>query len=166
MSRNFIKYFFKTLEQILTNDTRYELNKNNIELWVKSLMITTGISCHCTYTLGTSKNEQLTIVKKYKMVRNGYTEFMVIDENERHFNVNNSLWYWKWNSIEDWTKIKEGDNFNFKYYGWRVPVLGLFPNIYMTNRDQILDSMTNAQFRVFEYKKEYDKINTLKLNYK
>lgn len=51
MSRNFIKYFFKMLEQILTNDTRYELNKNNIELWVKSLMITTGISCHCTYTL-------------------------------------------------------------------------------------------------------------------
>jgi hypothetical protein len=64
------------------------------------------------------------------MVRNGFTEFMVIDEYGNHYNVNNSFWYWKWNSIEDWYNIKESDELDFKYYGWRVPVLGMFPNIY------------------------------------
>ena len=99
------------------------------------------------------------IVKKYKMVRNGFTEFMVIDEKDRHFNINNSVWYWKWDSVEDWSKIKEGDELYFKYYGWRVPSLGLFPNIYMTNRAQFLDSMTSSQIRVFKYEQPI-KINT------
>ena len=25
----------------------------------------------------------------------------------------------------------------FKYYGWRVPFLGFFPNIYMTSKDNL-----------------------------
>jgi hypothetical protein len=159
MSRSFIRDFFKTLEQITTKDTRYELNKNKFETMIKSLIIGAGLSCHCVYALGTSNKEKSTIVKKYKMVRNGFTEFMVIDEKGRHFNLNNSLWYWKWDSIEDWSNIKEGDDLYFKYYGWRVPVFGLFPNIYMTNHAQFLDSMTSAQFRLFEYEQAI-KINT------
>lgn len=151
MSRSFIRNFFKLVQYITLNDTRYEPNKNKYETWLKSLIIVTGVSSHCAYALGTSKNEKSTIVKKYKMVRNGFTDFMVIDEKGRHFNLNNSFWYWKWDSIEDWSNIKEGDELYFKYYGWRVPVFGLFPNIYMTNRAEFLDSMTRAQFIVFEY---------------
>ena len=63
------------------------------------------------------------------MNRRGYTEFMVIDNKGRHFNVNNSFWYNKWNSLEDWHNIKENGEINIKYYGWRIPFLGLFPNI-------------------------------------
>ena len=150
MSRSFIRNFLKLFQDITLNDTRYELNRNNFETWFKSLLIATGISSHCAYALGTSKNEKSKIVKKYKMVRNGFTEFMVIDEKGRHFNLNNSFWYWKWNSIEDWSNIKEGDDLYFKYYGWRVHVFGLFPNIYMSKRAQFLDSMTSSQFRAFE----------------
>ena len=54
---------------------------------------------------------------------------MVIDNKGRHFNVNNSMWYWKWDSIEDWHKIKNNNKINVKYYGLRIPVLGIFPNI-------------------------------------
>lgn len=150
MSRTFTRFFLKTLKEILTNDTRYETNKNNTESWFKLLIITTGLTGHCVYALSTSKKDSSIIVKKYKMVRNGFTEFMIIDDKGRHFNVNNSLWYWKWNSVEDWSNIKEGDELYFKYYGWRVPFLGLFPNIIFTHKGQFLNNMSHIKFRDFE----------------
>jgi hypothetical protein len=153
MSRSFTRLFFKTLKDIATNDTRYEINKNNNELWFKLLIITTGFTGHGVYALTTCKKDSSIVVKKYKMVRNGFTEFMIIDDKGRHFNVNNSLWYWKWNSIEDWNNIKEGDELYFKYYGWRLPVLGLFPNIVMSNKPQFLDNISTSEFRAFEAEK-------------
>jgi hypothetical protein len=54
---------------------------------------------------------------------------MIIDSNDKHYNLNNSLWYWKWDSIEDWYSIKEEQKLNTLTYGLRVPILGMFPNI-------------------------------------
>lgn len=150
MSRSFTRLFYKILKDITTNDTRYEINKNNTELWFKLLIITTGFTGHGVYALSTSKKDSSVIVKKYKMVRNGFTEFMIIDNKGMHFNVNNSLWYWKWNSVEDWSNMKEGDELYFKYYGWRLPVLGLFPNIIMSHKGQFLDNMSHVKFSEFE----------------
>ena len=107
-------------------------------------------SIHCGYAISTNQKDKIIIVKKYKMVKNGFTEFMVIDNKGRHFNVNNSLWYCKWNSIEDWYNIKEGDNIRIKYYGWRVPLIGLFPNIYMSSDAKFLDTIPTSQFIKFE----------------
>jgi hypothetical protein len=57
---------------------------------------------------------------------------MIVDNKGRHFNVNNSLWYWKWDSIEDWEKIEKDKQLLVKYYGWRSPIFGLFPNIVLS----------------------------------
>jgi hypothetical protein len=86
------------------------------------------------------------------MNRGGYTDFMIIDNKGRHFNVNNSLWYWKWNSIEDWHNIdeKSEEKLLIKYYGWRVPLLGLFPNIMLSDRPQFLNSMSSSEFIRFQ----------------
>jgi hypothetical protein len=149
MSRSFTRLIFKTLQDIATN-TRYENNKNKCELRVKLLVIAAGLTGHGVYALSTSKKDSSIVVKKYEMVRNGFTEFMIIDNKGRHFNINNSLWYWKWNSIEDWSNIKEGEQLYFKYYGWRLPFLGLFPNIIFSHKSQFLDSIPNSEFRRFE----------------
>ena len=117
-------------------DNRYK-NNNEFETIITGSFFIIGSLTNCIYSYGTSNSEKSKIIKKYKIVRNGFTDFMIIDECGNHFNVNNSFWYWKWNSIEDWTNIKEGDQLYFKYYGWRVPFLGLFPNIYMSNHNQI-----------------------------
>ena len=61
---------------------------------------------------------------------------MVIDSYGNHYNVNNSFWYWKWDSIEDWSSIEANKNLNMKYYGWRVPILGFFPNIVSTQNNK------------------------------
>ena len=149
MSRSLSRLFLTWAKNIFLNDTRYKSN-NEIQVRLATSVFTIGAFTHGAYALGTAKPEKSKIVKKYKMVRNGFTEFMVIDDKGRHYNLNNSFWYWNWDSIEDWSNIKEGDELYFKYYGWRVPVLGLFPNIYMTDKAKFLDSMTRAQFIVFE----------------
>ena len=86
-------------------------------------------SGHALYAYGTNTTEDITVIDKYTTVIHGSTQFMIIDDMGRHFNVNNSTWYWKWDSIEDWAKIKKGNHLTAKYYGIRLPLLGLFPNI-------------------------------------
>lgn len=101
--------------------------------------ILTGFGCsatigHCIYTFKTTKNKIIDVQDKYMFTRNGFTEFMIIDKNGDHYNVNNSLWYWKWCSIEDWNKIQTNKKIGVKYYGLRIPLLGIFPIIVDINR--------------------------------
>ena len=99
----------------------------SIEIGVPIIGVVTG--CHLWYAIGTKEEKEIFVTKKYTFDRNGFTEFMVIDINGKHYNINNSVWYWKWNSIEDWSSIKENNTINAKFYGWRVPIFGIFPNI-------------------------------------
>lgn len=131
MSKSFNRLFFNAIKMIFFKNTKYEYETNSQSI-ITGVFFTLGAFTHSVYAIGTSKYEKSIIVKKYKMIRNGFTEFMVIDEQGKHYNVNNSFWYAKWNSVEDWSNIKEGYELHFKYYGWRVPLLGLFPNIYFT----------------------------------
>jgi len=98
-----------------------------IEIGLPILSILLG--GHICYAIGTKEEKEIFVAKKYKFDRNGFTEFMVVDINGKHYNINNRLWYWKWNSIEDWSSIKENSTINAKFYGWRVPLFGIFPNI-------------------------------------
>jgi hypothetical protein len=88
---------------------------------------------HLIYTLSTTKEDNILITNKYKYVSNGFTNFMVVNDKNIHYNINNSCWFWKWNSIEDWHNLKIGQNINAQYYGLRIPFLGCFPNIINTN---------------------------------
>ena len=90
------------------------------------------------YAVSTQKEENIVITNKYKFVTNGFTNFMIVDDKGAHFNVNNSFWFWKWDSIEDWHNLKIGDNIYAKYYGFRIPFLSCFPNIVNTKYKSIL----------------------------
>lgn len=109
------------------------------------------LGCHGYYTYNTTQNKIIKVNKKYNFTRNGFTEFMIIDNTGKHYNVNNSVWYWKWDSIEDWNNIETNKEIFIKYYGWRVPLLGLFPNVIMSSQEQVLDLMTSAECRVIDY---------------
>jgi len=121
MSRSF-HFQFKDISAILKNTPiREQLTIGGIAL-----------GCNLCYAIGTKKEADIIISKKYKFDRNGFTEFMVIDDKGQHYNINNSFWYWKWNSNEDWHRIKIHSVIHSKYYGLRIPFLGLFPNIVST----------------------------------
>jgi hypothetical protein len=78
-------------------------NPNILTFLGTSIILTYG---HGAFALGTNKIEEISITKKYKYVSNGFTNFMIVDDKGRHFNINNSFWYWKWDAIEDWTNIQ------------------------------------------------------------
>jgi len=116
MSRTFFNIIFKNLLK----------SKNPMVLLPTSATI---ISSNFFYAILTREEKEIIVKKKYKFDRSGFTEFMIIDSNDKHYNLNNSLWYWKWDSIEDWYSIKEEQKLNTLTYGWRLPILGMFPNI-------------------------------------
>lgn len=152
---NFFKPFFKSYNSLESNN--HEINRI---IGLSSIGIGTAILLgHCAYALGTVENKIIKINTKYLFDRNGFTDFMIIDDNGKHYNVNNSLWYWKWDSIEDWHKLQPNKDIVIKYYGWRVPIFGLFPNIIMSKQDNVLDSMKSAECRVIESKRNKEKQN-------
>ena len=126
MSRTFFNIIFKNL-----------LKSNN-----PVILLTTSatmISSNFFYAILTREEKEIIVKKKYKFDRSGFTEFMIIDSNDKHYNLNNSLWYWKWDSIEDWHSIKEEQKLHSLTYGWRIPILGLFPNIVSCQNNKIDD---------------------------
>ena len=149
MSRSFIR-FFRPL--FISLDNYLEDNKKSDFIYSIISFIGIGtVAGHCVYALASSENKIINVDKKYTFTRNGYTEFMIVDHTGKHYNVNNSLWYWKWNSIEDWDKLETNKQTFVKYYGWRVPIFGLFPNIILSNQAYVLDKMSSADCRVLEY---------------
>jgi hypothetical protein len=137
MSRSFANGLFSINKALFKSNHAFDDDSDKtLRLFTRVLLLSCIGLSHGIYAYSTLKCEKIYVVKKYKMTRNGYTDFMVIDNKERHFNVNNSFWYNKWNSIEDWHKLEKNDEFNFKYYGWRIPIFGIFPNVvkyYKTN---------------------------------
>lgn len=121
MSRSLL-FKFKNVHR--TYDFVDDEPPNHMAMYLLSLIVGHGI-----YTYSTSKTEHITIKNKYTFCRNGFTEFIVVDTNGKHYNVNNSVWYWKWNSIEDWNNMEPTQSLSIRYYGIRWPLLGLFPNI-------------------------------------
>ena len=150
MSHSFIRRFLNYSRVLFAEESKS--NITSAMLAFRFGIVTTVLAGHGIYAYSTQEKDAVVITKKYKMNRNGFTDFMIVDDKGRHFNVNNSLWYWKWDSIEDWHNIEEKseEKLFIRYYGWRVPVLGLFPNIIVSNRAKFLDSMSSAEFRRFE----------------
>jgi hypothetical protein len=135
MSRSFARVFnifFKSFKHD-AEPVSSEMNKF-VSLTLGTIAIF-GTLGHGIYAFETSETKFIKIKQKYTFDRNGFTEFMIIDDNGKHYNVNNSVWYWKWDSIEDWHKMETSKEIAIKYYGWRVPALGIFPNIVMSQQD-------------------------------
>ena len=137
MSRSFFNTFFKLL--LKSNEPAIVFTTS-----------TSMIGCNFLYAIFTREENEIIVKKKYKFNRNGFTDFMVIDSHGKHYNLNNSLWYWKWDSIEDWYSIKEEQKLNTLTYGLRLPILGLFPNIvsccYNKNTKIVKDMSLEQEF--------------------
>jgi hypothetical protein len=116
----------------------------------------TMISCNLFYAVFTREEKEIIVKKKYKFTRSGFTEFMIIDSNDKHYNLNNSLWYWKWDSIEDWYLIKEEQKLNTLTYGLRVPILGIFPNIVSSQYNKNNKNNTNINGMIVKNSLEQD----------
>lgn len=107
----------------------------------KAIFLGPLLSCHFLYINYSCNKKELIVKDKYTYVKAGFTHFMIIDHNNIHYNIHNSFWYGKWDSVEDWTNIKIGEHLRVKYYGYRFPLFGMFPNIVDTKHDEDSDKI-------------------------
>ncbi len=65
-------------------------------------------AAHFCYAIGTQDDKTIVVTHKYQFVNGGTSHFMamVVDERGTHYVVNNSLWFWKWDSLEDWHALR------------------------------------------------------------
>ena len=122
MSSTLPSLFISNLIQSFGYSKRFTDNK-------KIIGILSFIGSSAIYAYGTEKEHNIEIKSKYKYTKSGFTKFMIIDKNDDHYCVNNSMWYLKFDSIEDYNKINVGSIIYIKYYGYRIPILNMFPNI-------------------------------------
>ena len=103
---------------------------------LRALAVVGGAGIHGAYVYSTKKQETIYVLDTYQRVHCGSTFFMVVDGEGRHFNVGNSMWFWRWDAVEDWHRIQRGYPLTIKRYGWRIPPLGLFPTIVKTHEKE------------------------------
>lgn len=104
-----------------------------------------GFPAHFSYSYFSQKNKNIEVFDKYTFDSNGYTNFMIVDTENNHYKVGNNLWFWKWDSIEDWFSVKKGTTMPIWYYGYRVPFLGFFPNIIDINNNNSLVNTSKSE---------------------
>lgn len=116
---------------ILYNAKKLFQNKPHIscENYIYVPFFSASTSIYLFYVLSSKTTKTICITDKYMFTQNGFTNFMVVDKDCNHYNVNNSFWFWKWDSIEDWIKIQPNDSVDIICYGYRIPILSVFPNI-------------------------------------
>jgi hypothetical protein len=89
---------------------------------------------HFGYVQTTKQTSSIVVASKYLYTYGGYTRFMLVDSTGKHYTLENSIWFWRWNSIEDWDSIPTEKPINVQYYGWRIAPLGIFPNIVASDK--------------------------------
>jgi len=80
------------------------------------------------YAYKTVDNVTCKVADKERITKKESSKYLIFCENEVLENTD-SLWYWKWNSSDIYGKIKKGEEYNFKVYGWRIPFLSMSRNI-------------------------------------
>jgi hypothetical protein len=78
----------------------------------------------------TKFEKEITIKKKYIRPRRKSVSYMIIDENDILYKVNNLWFIGDFNRAEDWAKVNVNGKYNVKGYGFRFPFLDIYPIIY------------------------------------
>lgn len=164
MSKSFFNNYINFLKKMIDNRLMYDIQNlpifNSSKYLISNFPIKLSlipISINGLYAYSTKKEKNINIIQKYTFVRNGFTEFMVIDSVGNHYNVNNSFWFFKFNSLEDWHKIvpindsnnDSNSNIKITYYGYRFPFFGLFPNIINVNNEEKCNKKKFFSFNLF-----------------
>jgi hypothetical protein len=107
-------------------------SKDKLEEQFNHLIFGGLCTIHAAYCFLTLQENTIIVKQKYQITRGGFTELMIVDDKNIHRNVNNSFWFFKWDSLEDYQAIEESNMYKIRQYGFRIPFLGVFPNVIKT----------------------------------
>ena len=82
---------------------------------------------HIIYYNVTYFEKKITIKKKYQRFQE--ESYMVVDNNNNIYNIDNLWWKFDFNKAEDWNLLKKNETYIVKGYGMRVGMLNYYPYI-------------------------------------
>ena len=92
------------------------------------ILITIFLVLNAIYAYGT-RFEKTIRVKEVNSLRGKYGTNVVADHDGTVYSVSNSIYYLFFNSAELYTQFDAEKNYIITGYGYRIPILGIFPNI-------------------------------------
>ena len=89
------------------------------------------------YTYGTSGEKTITIEKSEMVINSGGKgrKYLIFTKNGVFENTD-SFFRFKFNSSDMYSLLKEDKTYNVKYYGWRIPLFSMYPNIYEATKQK------------------------------
>ena len=108
-----------------------------VKMELKYFIIILGILgvLNIGYTYGTSGEKTITI-EKSEMVINSGGKYLIFTKNNGVFENTDSFFRFKFNSSDMYSLLKEDKTYNVKYYGWRIPLFSMYPNIYEATKQK------------------------------
>ena len=98
------------------------------------LIIVLPIVIKYIYFTLTSFETKLTITHKYKKYNspdNDYDDLLIlVDDNNNKYNVTNLFFKFDFNKEEDWNYLQINKSYKVKGYGFEIPTIGIYKNIY------------------------------------
>jgi hypothetical protein len=110
------------------------IKMNNISPFGSLLVFGTCIFAKMSYSYGTYFEKSVTVKDKYVRVVDGRSLYMISDVDNQIYRIGKSIWYWKFDNAETWVSLNPNKKYNIKGYGWRIPFLHLFPNVFTVTK--------------------------------
>jgi len=93
-----------------------------------------AITLNGFYVFGTTDTATCNVVEKERVTKKDSSKYLIFCEEEVFENTDN-FFKLKFNSSDIYRDIKEGEEYEFEVYGWRIPFLSMHRNIIkLTNR--------------------------------
>jgi hypothetical protein len=94
------------------------------------LVVLVFLSSPFLYAYGTQRNSEITIKKMERIVSsNGRSsKYLIFAEDGVYENTDNLL-RMKFDSADIYSQLQKGKTYMCNIYGWRVPLLSIYPNI-------------------------------------
>jgi len=100
---------------------------------------------NAVYTFGTFNEKIITVDSKFISTNSSggskdipssvFSEYNVSDKTNAVYRVQRSWLYMHFSNVELWNSLKEQESYKIGYFGWRIPFLGVFPNIVKAEKD-------------------------------
>jgi hypothetical protein len=88
-------------------------------------------ACNLAYQRGTVEDLTCVTVERVENVIHGNnnSKYLVFTEGHGVLENTDSLFHWKFDSSDVHSMLARGGNYDMITYGWRMPVLSMYPNI-------------------------------------
>jgi hypothetical protein len=81
------------------------------------------------YSYFTSFEKIITVKEKDSMRTGKYGKNIISDTDGNVYTIENSIFYDFFTAMELFTKIEQNQSYKVKGFGYRIPILGVYPNI-------------------------------------